>query len=106
MKLLSPFGPKIAIIKIPKKIVNRINDEVDNILNDRRRLKKSDYSNKLVGQVKQEISLNSNFIKKNLLKFISTNIKRYIKMSIKKDVKKINLKNLWFHLFSIFYDFS
>ena len=95
MKLLSPFGPKIAIIKIPKKIVNKINDEVDNILNDRRRLKKSDYSNKLVGQVKQEISLNSNFIKKNLLKFISTNIKRYIKMSIKKDVKKINLKNLW-----------
>ena len=95
MKLLSPFGPKIAIIKIPKKIVNRINDEVDNILNDRRRLKKSDYSNKLVGQVKQEISLNSNFIKKYLLKFISNNIKKYIKMSIKKDVKKINLKNLW-----------
>ena len=95
MKLLSPFGPKIAIIKIPKKIVNRINDEVDNILNDRRRLKKSDYSNKLVGQVKQEISLNSNFIKKYLLKFISHNIKKYIKMSIKKDVKKINLKNLW-----------
>mgnify|MGYP001365409132 FL=1 len=95
MKLLSPFGPKIAIIKIPKKIVNKINDEVDNILNDRRRLKKSDYSNKLVGQVKQEISLNSNFIKKNLLKFISNNIKKYIKMSIKKDVKKINLKNLW-----------
>ena len=95
MKLLNPFGPKIAIIKIPKKIVNKINDEVDNILNDRRRLKKSDYSNKLVGQVKQEISLNSNFIKKNLLKFISNNIKKYIKMSIKKDVKKINLKNLW-----------
>ena len=95
MKLLSPFGPKIAIIKIPKKIVNKINDEVDNVLNDRRRLKKSDYSNKLVGQVKQEISLNSNFIKKYLLKFISINIKRYIKVSIKKDVKKINLKNLW-----------
>ena len=95
MKLISPFGPKIAIIKIPKKIVNKINDEVDNILNDRRRLKKSDYSNKLVGQVKQEIRLNSNFIKKNILKFISNNIKKYIKMSTKKDVKKINLKNLW-----------
>ena len=95
MKLLSPFGPKIAIIKIPKKIVNKINDEVDNILNDRRRLKKSDYSNKLVGQVKQEIKLNSNFIKKNLLKFISYNVKKYIKKCIKKDVKKINLKNLW-----------
>ena len=95
MKLLSPFGPKIAIIKIPKKIINKINDEVDDVLNDKRKLKKSDYSNKLVGQVKQEIKLSSNFIKKNLLKFISYNIKKYIKMSIKKDVKKINLKNLW-----------
>ena len=95
MKLLSPFGPKIAIIKIPKKIINKINDEVDDVLNDKRKLKKSDYSNKLVGQVKQEIELSSNFIKRNLLKFISYNIKKYIKMSIKKDVKKINLKNLW-----------
>ena len=95
MKLLSPFGPKIAIIKIPKKIINKINDEVDVVLNDKTKLKKSDYSNKLVGQVKQEIRLNSNFIKKNLLKFISNNIKKYIKMSIKRDVKKINLKNLW-----------
>tara|TARA_B100001564_G_C20448091_1_gene582102 strand:- start:59 stop:667 length:609 start_codon:yes stop_codon:yes gene_type:complete len=95
MKLLSPFGPKIAIIKIPKKIVNKINYEVDNVLNDKRKLKKSDYSNKLVGQVKQEIRLNSNFIKKNLLKFISHNVKKYIKMSIKKNVKKVNLKNLW-----------
>ena len=68
MKLLSPFGPKIAIIKIPKKIVNKINYEVDNVLNDKRKLKKSDYSNKLVGQVKQEIRLNSNFIKKKSFK--------------------------------------
>ena len=95
MKLLSPFGPRIAIIKIPKKIVNKINDEVDDVLNDKRKLKKSDYSNKLVGQVKQEIKLNSNFIKKNLLKFISYNVKKYIKKCIKKDVKKISLKNLW-----------
>tara|TARA_B100001079_G_scaffold128418_1_gene110138 strand:+ start:185 stop:793 length:609 start_codon:yes stop_codon:yes gene_type:complete len=95
MKLLSPFGPRIAIIKIPKKIINKINDEVDDLLNDKRKLKKSDYSNKLVGQVKQEIKLNSNFIKKNLLKFISDNVKKYIKKCIKKDVKKINLKNLW-----------
>ena len=95
MKLLSPFGPRIAIIKIPKKIINKINDEVDDVLNDKKKLKKSDYSDKLVGQVKQEIKLSSNFIKKNLLKFISYNVKKYIKKCIKKDVKKINLKNLW-----------
>ena len=95
MKLLSPFGPKIAIVKIPKNIISKINQEVDEILNDKRKLKKSDYSSKLVGQVKQEIKLSSGFIKKNLISFIGTNIKRYIKKCIQKDVKKISLRNLW-----------
>ena len=95
MKVLSPFGPKIAIVKIPKSIVNKINREVDKILNSRKRLRKSDYSNKLVGQVKQEIRLDSKFIQKNLLKFIGTNVKKYIKKCTKKDTKKISLRNLW-----------
>ena len=95
MRVLSPFGPKIAIIKIPKNIVNKINQEVDEILNDKKRLRKSDYSNKLVGQVKQEIKLNSRFIKKNLLRFIESNVKKYVKKSINKKIKKINLRNLW-----------
>jgi len=95
MKVLNPFGPKIAIIKIPKNIISNINQEVDQILNNKKRLKKSDYSNKLVGQVKQEIKLSSKFIQNNLLKFISNNVKKYIKKSTKKDIKKISLKNLW-----------
>ena len=95
MKILNPFGPKIAIIKIPKNIVYNINQEVDKILGDKKRLKKSDYSKKLVGQVTQEIQLNSKFIKKNILKFIDVNVKKYIKKCIKKNTKKIILKNLW-----------
>jgi len=95
MKVLSPFGPKIAILKIPKHLITKINKEVDKILIDKKKLKKSDYSNKLVGQVKQEIKLNSNFIKKNLLKFIGNNVKKYINKSSKRNVKKIVLKNMW-----------
>ena len=95
MKLLSPFGPKIVIIKIPKIIINKINHEVDKILNNKKRLRKSDYSNKLVGQVQQEIQLDKKFIQKNLLKFIGVNVKKYIKKCTKKNVKKISLRNLW-----------
>ena len=84
MKILSPFGPKIAILKIPKNLINKINKEVDNILIDKKKLKNSDYSNKLVGQVKQEIKLSSNFIKKNLLKFIGDSVKKYISKSSKR----------------------
>ena len=84
MKILSPFGPKITIIKIPKIIIKKINQEVDKILVNKKQLIKSDYSKKLVGQVKQEIKLSPNFIKKNLIKFIGTNVKKYIKMCTKK----------------------
>ena len=95
MKVLSPFGPKIAIIKIPKNIVNKINQEVDKILSDKKKLKKSDYSKKLVGQVKQEIKLDNKFVKNNILKFITINIKKYIKIGTNRNVKKISLKSLW-----------
>ena len=95
MKILSPFGPKITIIKIPKIIIKKINQEVDKILIDKKQLIKNDYSKKLVGQVKQEIKLSPNFIKKNLIKFIGNNVKKYIKMCTNKNIKKLNLKNLW-----------
>ena len=95
MKILSPFGPKITIIKIPKIIIKKINQEVDKILVNKKQLIKSDYSKKLVGQVKQEIKLSPSFIKKNLIKFIGSNVKKYIKMCTNKNIKKLNLKNLW-----------
>ena len=95
MKIQSPFGPKIAIIKIPKKIVMKINNEVDNILEDKSKIKKSDYSKKLVGEVKQELELSKNFVNKYLINFLKINVKNFIKQSSKKNIKNIQLKNLW-----------
>ena len=95
MKIISPFGPKIAVIKIPKKIISQINNEVEIILKNKDKLKKSDYSKKLVGQVKQELQLSKKFINKYLIKFLKDSVKNYIKKSSTRDAKKINLKNLW-----------
>ena len=95
MKILSPFGPKIAIIKIPFNIIKKINNEVENIIRDKKKLKNNDYSNKLVGQVEQEIELKNKSIKKNLRSFISKSINQYIKKTLNKKPKKIRIKNLW-----------
>ena len=95
MKIISPFGPKIAVIKIPRKIINQINLEVNNILKSKKRTKQSDYSKKLVGEVQQEIQLSKNFIKKYLIKFINSNVKKYIKKTINRRTKTIKLNNLW-----------
>ena len=66
MKVVSPFGPKIAVIKIPRKIITQINGEFEKIIKNKNLTKKSDYSKKLVGQVKQEIELSNSFVNKYL----------------------------------------
>ena len=95
MRILNPFGPKIAVIKIPKTIIVRINKEVDKIISNKSRLKKSDYSSNLVGQVKQEIKLSNRFVNRYLLRFIKSNIQKYLKKSLNKNASKINLKSFW-----------
>ena len=95
MKILSPFGPKLGKIKIPNKIVSLLNKEVDKIIKNKSKTKKSDYSNKVVGQVYQEIKISKKFINKNLKKFIKNNIYSYLKKTIKVKPKKFLIKNLW-----------
>ena len=95
LKVLSPFGPKIAKLKFSKQLINKINSEVDKISSNRLLVKKLDYSKKLVGQVKQEILLPKSFIKKNLDKIISKNIKDYIYKTLGKKPKIVKIKNFW-----------
>ena len=95
MKIISPFGPKIAKLKFSNKIIKKINAKVDSIINKKSLLKKLDYSKKLVGQVKQEFQLPKTFIKKNLEKVISDEVKKYISQTLGKKVTKISIKNFW-----------
>ena len=88
MKILSPFGPKLGKIKIPVKILSLINKEVDKIIKNKSKTKKSDYSKKVVGQVYQEIQISKKFINKNLKKFIQNNIYNYLKKQL-----RLNLRN-------------
>ena len=95
MKILSPFGPKIAKLKFSNSIIKKINNEEDKIIAQEKLSKKYDYSKKLVGQVKQEIELPKIFIKKNLDKLITHSIRSFIKSTTGKNIKKVKIKNLW-----------
>tara|TARA_B100001027_G_scaffold206940_1_gene170929 strand:+ start:477 stop:1088 length:612 start_codon:yes stop_codon:yes gene_type:complete len=95
MKFLSPFGPRIAIVKIPLSLLEKINHEVESIILDKKKSISNDYSKKLVGQVQQEIELKNKFIKKNLKNFISKSINQYLKKNLNKKSKNIKIKNLW-----------
>ena len=95
LKVLSPFGPKIAKLRFSNLLLKKINHEVDRISSNKSLANKLDYSKKLVGQVKQEISLPKSFIKKNLEKIVSKNIKYFIYKILGKKVKKVKIKNFW-----------
>ena len=95
MKILSPFGPKIAKLKLPQFLIKKINGEIDKILTKKKLIKKLDYSKKLVGQVKQEFQLPKAFVKKNLEKIITKEVKNYIKKTTGKNTSKVDIKNFW-----------
>ena len=95
MKILSPFGPKLGKIKIPPKIISQLNNEVNKIIKSKSKIKKNDYSKKVVGQVYQEIQISKKFINKYLKKFITKQVSNYLKKSINLKPKKFIIKNLW-----------
>ena len=90
MKNIKPFGPSIGKTKISKKFLDILNKEIDN----RDLTKKNDYSSKLASQIKKEVKISNNFIKKNLEREIKKNIKDFLKNEKIKKVKDIKILNL------------
>ena len=91
MKNIKPFGPSIGKTKISKKFLDILNKEIDN----KDLTEKNDYSSKLASQIKKEIKISNNFIKKNLEREINKNIKDFLKNEKIKKVKDIKILNLW-----------
>ena len=91
MRNIKPFGPSLGKTKISKKFLNILNKEIDNKV----LTKNNDYSSKLASQIKKEIKISSNFIKKNLEREIKKNIKDFLKNEKIKKVQDIKILNLW-----------
>ena len=91
MKNIKPFGPSIGKTKISKRFLNKLNEEFDK----KSDLKKTDYSSELASQIKNEIKISNNFIKKYLLKELRKNIKIFLAKEKVKNFKEIRVLNLW-----------
>ena len=91
MKNIKPFGPSIGKTKISKKFYDKLNNEFDIKSNS----KKIDYSSKLASQIKNELKISNNFIKKNLEKELIKNINKFLSNDKIKNIKKIKILNLW-----------
>ncbi len=91
MKNIKPFGPSIGKTKISKKFLDILNKEIDNKV----LTKKNDYGSKLASQIKKEIKISNNFLKKNLEREIKKKIKNFLKNEKIKKIKDIKILNLW-----------
>tara|TARA_B100001121_G_scaffold299823_1_gene309023 strand:+ start:283 stop:873 length:591 start_codon:yes stop_codon:yes gene_type:complete len=91
VKNIKPFGPSIGKVNISKFFLKKINNEFDLRTNN----KNLDYSAKLASQIKNEVKLNKDFVKKYLSKEIKKNIKSFLKKEKINNIKDIKLLDLW-----------
>ena len=96
IKVIKPFGPSIAKIKMPDILVDNLNKYVDEIIADKDKSKILDHGNKLAGNVSQEIKLENDFIASSgFQKFLSSSVSNWIKISENKDIKEFKLASSW-----------
>ena len=96
LNVISPFGPSIAKVKIPEKIIKTINDHVDEVRASEKMSKKADAGKSLIGNVSQEILLSKEIIiESGWLSFLGNVTKAWIKNSLAKDITKFNVNSSW-----------
>ena len=96
IKVVRPFGPSIARVKIPNDLIEALNNYVDKIISDEKKTKTLDLGNTLEGRVTQELKLENDFIASaGYHKFLSDSVYTWIKLSENKEIKNFNLINTW-----------
>ena len=96
LNILAPFGPKIAKVEIPEKILKILNDHVDKIKNNEKLSKKFDAGKTLIGNVSQEILLSQEIIKESgWLTFLANATRAWIKGVLRTDITKFNVNSSW-----------
>ena len=71
IEILRPFGPSVAKVKIPEKLLNDLNEYIDEIILDEKKIAKQDHGSKLAGNVSQEFKLEEHNCFKDLMKKVS-----------------------------------
>ena len=96
IQLIRAFGPTIAKISIPKKMVVSLNEYVDNLIIDRKKSKELSAGANLAGDVTQEFKLEKEFSQKiGWLDFISKGVFQWIQMSSNQNIKEFKMIDSW-----------
>tara|TARA_Y100000296_G_scaffold73748_1_gene91605 strand:+ start:66 stop:746 length:681 start_codon:yes stop_codon:yes gene_type:complete len=64
LKIYSPFGPSIGHCKLPKELIDDFNKDCEHIMDHKVKKKTHDFSDDLVGNVKQELVISPDVFEK------------------------------------------
>ena len=95
LDIIRPFGPAIASTNIPKTLIDKINNFIDEVIKDKNKSKKFDWGKYLAGQVTQEIKLPKEIIDGELLNFLNKITKAFVEGLTDKKVTKFQLISCW-----------
>ena len=94
--LIKHLGPSVFKAEIPDDVVNKLNDYIDNTINDKKKSSKLDLGKELAGDVTQEFSLEPEFIRSSgWLNFLGTCTKKWVEIETKQIIKKFNIDRSW-----------
>ena len=95
-EIITPFGPSIFKVKIPKQIVDDLNQYVDNTVADETKANKLNHGNQLIGDVTQEFKLEEEFMKQvGWLGFLGNCTSNWIQNVTGKKIKNFALIDSW-----------
>ena len=96
LKVIKPFGPTIARVKISNELIKVLNDYVDKTISDKNKIKDLDHGNNLAGNVTQEFKLEKKFIEESGYKnFLSVSVHEWLKISGYKEIKEFEIISSW-----------
>ena len=96
IRILKPFGPSIAKVKMPQILIEKLNNYIDKIIENEKKANELDMGAKLVGNVAQEFKLEENFSKEvGWLDFLKTGVTSWISFATDKKVANFKLLNTW-----------
>ena len=96
VKIIKPFGPTVAMIKIPENLIEKLNNYTDKVIEDEKKSLELDHGKQLAGNVTQEFKLEKDFMQDiGWIDFLSKGTGNYIMKSIGKKITKFDLISSW-----------
>ena len=95
-EVIKHFGPSVLKTRIPDDMINKINNYVEKVIADKRKVSDLDNGNYLVADVTQEIRIEKEIMEEiGWLKFLAEKIARWIDIETNQKISEMKMITTW-----------